>query len=93
MLFLQRNEELHQHAQDANLLRRALATLEDNGDLLALGAYRRGGDPWLDAVLDVREDLETLLYHGSAMQPSAAEEMARIARKLRSAHGRGTTGA
>ncbi|HLW38188.1 MAG TPA: hypothetical protein VKR99_07145 [Candidatus Eremiobacteraceae bacterium] len=82
-----------QHAQDANLLRRALATLEDNGDLLALGAYRRGGDPWLDAVLDVREDLETLLYHGSAMQPAAAEEMARIARKLRSAHGRGATGA
>jgi FliI/YscN family ATPase len=75
-------------SEDASLLRRALATLEDSADLLAIGAYKPGGDPWLDAALELRAELDAWLFHGSACAPDAVDGLARIARDLRSAYGR-----
>jgi FliI/YscN family ATPase len=51
-----------EHARDAALVRRALATLEEAEDLFAIGAYRAGGDPWLDACVDVRPAIEQLIF-------------------------------
>jgi len=70
--------------RDANDVRRALATLEESVDLLAIGAYQRGEDRWLDAVLSVRDDLDRWLFHG---EPRDDDDVAlhRIASVLRSA--------
>ncbi|URW75557.1 FliI/YscN family ATPase [Sphingomonas donggukensis] len=46
----------HQHA--ARILRRHLATYEENRDLVLMGAYRAGADPAIDAAI---------AYHGAVM--------------------------
>jgi len=53
-----------EHRGDAALARRALDALERAQDLLAIGAYRRGGDALLDAALDARPLLEALIFDG-----------------------------
>jgi ATP synthase in type III secretion protein N len=55
-----------QHKRDAALARRALDALERARDLFALGAYQPGGDPWLDAAVSIRDELESLVYDGDA---------------------------
>ncbi len=66
------------HARDAALLRKALASLEKAEDLFAIGAYQRGGDPWLDACVDVRERMQAWLFQDltSAAPPAALHELA-----------------
>jgi flagellum-specific ATP synthase len=54
------------HVSAAAAVRGALSTLERADDLLAIGAYRPGGDPKLDAALAVRDDIEALLYGADA---------------------------
>ena len=61
------------HLRDAALVRRALASLERSEDLFAIGAYKPGGDPWLDAVVAERERLEEFIFHG---QPTGVDAVA-----------------
>lgn len=71
-----------EHARDAALVRRGLATLEEAEDLFAIGAYRAGGDPWLDACVAVRPAIERLIFdHGRQAVP-AEQQLATIAADL-----------
>jgi flagellum-specific ATP synthase len=73
------------HQRDAADVRRAMAALERAEDLFAIGAYERGGDPQLDAAVDVRRYIERLLYESDddacGYDPIAA--LATIAAALR----------
>jgi len=53
-----------EHRRDAALARRALDALERAQDLLAIGAYRAGGDALLDAALSARPALDALIFDG-----------------------------
>jgi FliI/YscN family ATPase len=72
---------------DAALVRRALTALERAEDLFAIGAYRPGGDAWLDAAVVQRERLEGWIFHGSASAEDATAGLAEVAAALRTAHG------
>jgi FliI/YscN family ATPase len=54
-----------EHRIDASLARRALDALERAEDLLAIGAYRPGGDALLDAALQARVALSALIFDGA----------------------------
>jgi flagellum-specific ATP synthase len=45
----------------AQQLRAALAALREKEDLIAIGAYQRGGDPLVDAALEHRPQIEAFL--------------------------------
>jgi len=76
-----------EHARDAALARRALATLEEAEDLFAIAAYRAGGDPWLDACVAVRPALEQLIFDGDRKTETPLSQLALIAADLRRAPG------
>jgi FliI/YscN family ATPase len=57
-----------QHRQAATQLREWLAHYEENRDLIQVGAYRRGGDPLLDAAIEKMPRIEQLLYQGVTMR-------------------------
>jgi FliI/YscN family ATPase len=57
--------------RDAAVGRRALDALERAQDLLAIGAYRPGGDPLLDAALAARPLLEALIFDGAGRSDTA----------------------
>ena len=63
------------HLRDAAIVRRALATLERSEDLFGIGAYKPGGDPWLDAVVAQRERLDEFIFHG---QPHGAGSISQL---------------
>ncbi|HLU39043.1 MAG TPA: FliI/YscN family ATPase [Planctomycetota bacterium] len=52
------------HAAAARAVRRLIAHWQENRDLVAVGAYRKGSDPLLDEALAKLERIEELLYHG-----------------------------
>jgi type III secretion protein N (ATPase) len=61
------------HRRNAARLRALLAAFADKRDLVALGAYQRGGDPLLDQYLDRREAIGDFLRQGPGDQtPFAA---------------------
>jgi FliI/YscN family ATPase len=60
-----------EHRNDASLARRALDALERAQDLLAIGAYRPGGDALLDAALHARAALEALIFDGAGSTSDA----------------------
>ena len=66
------------HQRAAVAVRGALAALEAAEDLLAIGAYRAGGDPELDAALRVRDDINALV-HDSAQKAIAPDPASAIA--------------
>lgn len=75
------------HLQDAALLRRALATLEESEDLFAIGAYRRGADPWLDACADARPRIDAHLFEGDGPGREVAHVLAELAAHVRAGPG------
>jgi FliI/YscN family ATPase len=75
------------HRRDAALVRRAMATLEEAEDLFAIGAYRAGGDPWLDACVAARPAIERLIFDGDGGPAAPHAQLARIAADLRRAPG------
>ena len=75
-----------QHLADAALVRRAIASLRDAEDLFAIGAYRLGADPWLDACVAQRAAIESLVFADAPGAP--VEVLARIAAPLRDTAGR-----
>ncbi len=50
-----------EHNQGAQLLRRLLAVLHENEDLLAIGAYRKGTNREIDVAVAMREEIHALL--------------------------------
>lgn len=81
-----------QHRRDAHVVRAALSALERAEDLFAIGAYRPGGDPMLDAAVAARAAIERLIFDGDGRREAsrAAEAtsdpldaLAAIARRLR----------
>jgi len=70
------------HIRAAAALRGALSTLERAEDLLAIGAYRPGGDPKLDAALAERDDIEALLYDDGTGRGDPIEKLKAIAARL-----------
>ncbi|MBM4061718.1 MAG: flagellum-specific ATP synthase FliI, partial [Planctomycetes bacterium] len=55
----------------ARRLRELLAHYEENRDLVAVGAYRKGADPLLDQALGKLPAIENLLFHGAELRPAA----------------------
>ncbi len=68
--------------RDAALVRRALATLERAEDLFAIGAYKPGGDPWLDAAVAQRDRLDEWIFHERPSQDDAIAQLREIAGAL-----------
>lgn len=51
----------HEHRLSAQLLRRMLAVLHENDDLLSIGAYRKGVNRDLDVAVAMKNDIHSLL--------------------------------
>ncbi|MBV8082526.1 MAG: hypothetical protein JOY86_06040 [Candidatus Eremiobacteraeota bacterium] len=79
--------------EDASLVRRALATLEDAADLLAIGAYRTGSDPWLDACVALRGQIDGLVFDGERGCDDPVTRLGEVAGQLRRSPGRPAGGA
>ena len=60
-----------EHQKRARKLRELLAHYEENRDLVAVGAYRKGADPLLDQAIGKIAAIEGLLFHGSDSRPAA----------------------
>ena len=60
-----------EHQKRARRLRELMAHYEENRDLVAVGAYRKGSDPLLDQAIAKVAAIEGLLYHGSETRPAA----------------------
>jgi len=60
-----------EHQKRVRKLREWLAHYEENRDLITVGAYKKGGDPLLDAAVAKMPAIEGLLYHGSTPRPAA----------------------
>lgn len=58
------------HQRRARRLRELLAHYEENRDLVAVGAYRKGADPLLDQAIARLPAIEGLLYHGVESRPA-----------------------
>jgi type III secretion protein N (ATPase) len=50
-----------EHDRAAHVVRRAIAAYESRRDLVALGAYEKGGDVWVDRTIAAAPDLARLL--------------------------------
>ncbi|MBK8095613.1 MAG: FliI/YscN family ATPase [Planctomycetes bacterium] len=59
------------HQRRARKVREWLAHYEENRDLIAVGAYRKGADPLLDQAVAKVGAIEQLLFHGAAPRPAA----------------------
>ncbi len=71
--------------EDARVLQQALAAFAKVEDLVALGAYEPGSDPWVDRVLAHREELERFLRqqpHERADPEESARALHALAAKL-----------
>jgi len=55
----------------ARRLRELLAHYEENRDLVAVGAYKKGADPLLDQAIAKIGAIEQFLYHGAESRPLA----------------------
>jgi flagellum-specific ATP synthase len=75
-------------AEAGQQLRSALASLREKEDLVAIGAYRHGSDPRLDAALAHREAIDTFLRQPVKERSDPAEadrRLCELARSLREA--------
>ncbi|MFN9758091.1 MAG: hypothetical protein ACK58X_16925, partial [Planctomycetota bacterium] len=60
-----------EHQKRARRLRELLAHYEENRDLVAVGAYRKGSDPLLDQAIGKVAAIESLLHHGVERRAAA----------------------
>lgn len=77
------------HQQAATVVRHALSSLEQAEDLFAIGAFRPGADPWLDACVATRPDIERLIFDGAGTgkSPDPIVELEDVAGRLQAATG------
>lgn len=66
------------HAAAARRVRRLFAALEANRDLIAMGAWKRGADPELDAAVDARPAIEALLRQPADRSVAGTEAVAAL---------------
>jgi len=59
--------------QSARVLRQMLATLDDNEDMLSIGAYRPGTNRELDVAVAMKDEINALLCQEMGEQTSLAE--------------------
>jgi FliI/YscN family ATPase len=59
------------HQRRARKVREWLAHYEENRDLIAVGAYKKGGDALLDQAVAKLPAVEQLLFHGTAPRGAA----------------------
>lgn len=74
-----------EHQKAAAVVRRLAAVHRDHADLIAVGAYRRGADPWVDAALDLQRDVQSLLEQPAGDSTSfahAREQLLQLAAKI-----------
>ena len=71
------------HAADAALVRKALAALERAEDLFAIGAYRPGGDPELDAAVAQRSRIDDFLFQAETTSAQSLDQLSDIGTSLR----------
>lgn len=76
-----------EHACDAALVRRALASLEEAEDLFAIGAYHAGADAWLDRCVAAKPAIERLIFDDGAQHEPPQQQLAMVAAELRRAAG------
>jgi flagellum-specific ATP synthase len=72
------------HKQSAQMLRRLLAVLHENEDLLAIGAYRKGTNREVDVAVTMREPIHELLRQQLEEQlpfPEVLNSLNRVAQK------------
>lgn len=60
-----------EHRRRAQRIGELLAHYEQNRDLVAVGAYRKGADPLLDQAIAKMAAIEGLLYHGNDVRTAA----------------------
>ena len=63
----------HEHRLAAQMLRKMLAVLHENDDLLAIGAYRRGSNRELDVAVAMKNEIHTLLRQAVEHRQPLAE--------------------
>jgi len=66
------------HRDAAAELRRTLAAFEDKRDLVALGAYRRGGDRLVDFAIEIMPEIEAFLQQPQDALTPMAETVERL---------------
>ncbi len=54
-----------QQQQAAQMVRRLLAALAENEDLISIGAYRRGANPIVDVAIELRDEIDGLLQQST----------------------------
>jgi flagellum-specific ATP synthase len=62
----------------ALLIRRMIAALEENEDLISIGAYRRGANPIVDAAIQLRGEIESLISQKFDQQIAQEEAVAQL---------------
>ncbi len=69
---------LPEHVAAAQIVRRLLSTLEENEDLISIGAYRRGTNPVIDAAIELRPDIEKLLRQKVGEEASLEDSVTQL---------------
>jgi flagellum-specific ATP synthase len=76
-----------EHQEAARTLRRMLAAVRDAEDLISIGAYRSGANPWVDAALTMKNEIDGFLQQAieeSASLENSREALLRLASKAQS---------
>lgn len=76
-----------EHQLAAQMVRKLLAALAENEDLISIGAYRRGSNPVVDTATELRGEIDALLQQGTdeAITPEAVQQqLERLAQKAAS---------
>ncbi|MBN1853566.1 MAG: FliI/YscN family ATPase [Pirellulales bacterium] len=50
-----------EHREAAKMIRSLLSALREHEDMIAIGAYRRGTNPLVDAAIDMRQEMDAFL--------------------------------
>ncbi|TWU00330.1 Flagellum-specific ATP synthase [Botrimarina colliarenosi] len=74
----------------AQTVRRLLAALNENADLISIGAYRRGADPTVDAAIELRTEIDALLQQKTADKITPEEVVATLTQLANKAAGAAT---
>lgn len=75
------------HLAAAQVVRRLLAALNENADLISIGAYRRGADPTVDAAIELRAEIDAILQQKVAEQVTFEQAVAALTQLANKAAG------
>ncbi len=75
------------HWELSETARRLLRTYADIEDLVAVGAYEAGGDPWVDVAVAINPRMREFLSQGIEEQADPVEALAQLQELVRSAEG------